>query len=67
MLLLRFVEYCLQVRTEYLRLIEVFMRNSTLPEKFSIFHEFFASADKIFISGGGLSTWQQLYEVLRFP
>ena len=35
-------------------------------QSFSIFHEFFASIDKIFILGGKLMTRLQFYEVLRF-
>ena len=33
---------------------------------FSVFQQIYSSTDKIFISGGGLSTRQQFYEVFRF-
>ena len=58
------LEYCrdnnkiwkfLQWFTKYLRQISI-----------SVFLEIFSSTDKIFFSGGGLSTRQLFYEVLRF-
>ena len=47
-----------QFRTKYLRQTLVFMWNSGLREgSISIFKEFCASIDKIFILGGRLATW----------
>ena len=49
----------------------IFMWISAAREKFDFcffffFQEIFVSTDKIFISGGGLSTRQEFYEVFRF-
>ena len=47
--------------------ILVFVWNSVLRESpISVFLEIFTSTDKIFISGEGLSTRQEFYDVLRF-
>ena len=49
----------LQAFTKYLRQTLAFAWNSALREKWnSVFQEIFASTEKIFISGGGLSTRQ---------
>ena len=56
-----------QSLTKYLRLTLVFMWNSALRESLlSVFQEFFASINKIFILVGGLGARLSFYRVLRF-
>ena len=53
-----------QSQTKYCRLTLVFIRNSTLREKFNFFfQEFFASIDKNFILSRGLGTRLSFYRV----
>ena len=50
--------------TKYLRLTLVFMKNSTLREKFNCFFpEYFASTGKIFLLPGGLESRLSFSEV----
>ena len=57
-----------QTLTKYLKQTLVFKWKSAPREKFNFcFTGNFTSNDRIFISGGWLSTRQYFYEVLRFP
>ena len=61
-------KHCIQRQlfTNCLRLILVFMRNSALRKSLiSVFQEFFASINKIFILVERLGTRLLFYEVLR--